>query len=172
MPMKAGHRTAGLLVGLALAKFGFVAGQPVSPPPRPLAMTGENLMAGDPRHRDRPGAVMPGDVIRYRLTFTNLRTDSIQKVQFTDPIPTGLQYVTGSATVDREDVAIEFSIDGGATWSAQPMIEELVEGRVVRRPAPVSKYTHVRWSIAGWLKSKAQVTAELRAQLPEGASQQ
>jgi len=139
------------------------------PEPRPLVMTAENLMAHDARHRERPGAALPGDVIRYRITFTNVRTDSIRNVRFTDPIPPGLRYLAGSAGADREDVTIEFSIDGGASWSPQPMIEEVVEGRPVRRPAPPALYTNVRWSVRGWLKPNAQVTAELRAQLPEGA---
>src|SRR6185436_5572686 len=58
--------------------------------PKPLVMTAENLMAGDARHKTNPKAALPGDVIRYRLTFTNLRSDSIRNVQFNDPLPTGL----------------------------------------------------------------------------------
>jgi len=142
---------------------------PPPPPAKPLVMTAQNLMAGDERHRDNPRAVMPGDVILYRLTFTNLRSDSIRNVQFHDPVPAGLRYVAGSATADRQDVTIEFSLDGGRTWSVQPMIEEVVDGRKVHRPAPPELYTNVRWSVHGWLLPNAQVTAELKTQLREGA---
>ena len=156
--------------GIAAA---FLAGrlsaqEPVAP--KPLVMTAENLMAGDARHKDKPKAALPGDVIRYRLTFTNLRSDSVRNVQFTDPLPGGLHYVAESATADREDVTIEFSIDGGRSWAAQPMLEETVEGRKVRRPAPATLYTNVRWSVRGWLPPNTQVTAEMKAQLSEGAS--
>lgn len=141
-----------------------------SPAPKPLVMTAENLMAGDERHRDRPGAILPGDIIRYRIRFTNLRADSIRNVQFTDPIPAGLHYVAGSAGADREDAFVEFSIDGGASWSDAPTIEETVAGRPVRRPAPPERYTNVRWSLRGWVKPSAQVTAELKVQLSPGAT--
>ena len=137
---------------------------------KPLVMTAENLMAGDARHKTNPKAALPGDVIRYRLTFTNLRSDSIRNVQFNDPLPTGLHYVAESAAADRDDVTVEFSIDGGRSWSTQPMIEETVDGRKVRKPAPTTMYSNVRWSVRGWLKPNAQVTAELKAQLTEGAT--
>jgi uncharacterized repeat protein (TIGR01451 family) len=142
------------------------------PKPQPLVMTAENLTAGDDRHREaakRSGdanALLPGDVVRYRLAFTNLNPDSLRNVQFTNPLPTGLRYVAGSASADRSDVTIEYSIDAGRTWSEQPTIEELVDGKPVRRPAPVEKYTNVRWTVRGWVKSKSKVTAEYRAELP------
>ena len=169
--MAKGHRLTVALWVLIVAAASTAVSQPgPGAKSNPLSMTAENLMAEDPAHRDRPGAVMPGDVIRYRLRFTNPRADSIRRVQFTDPIPAGLHYVAGSAAADRDDVTIEFSIDGGTRWSAQPMIEEIVEGRPIKRPAPAAMYTHVRWSINGWLKPNAQVTAELRARLPRGAT--
>ena len=125
-------------------------------------MRAENLMAGDPRHNGNPGTALPGDVIRYRLTFTSSRPDSVRNVQFSDPLPTGLHYVAGSAVADREDVTVEFSIDGGTSWAQQPMLEVVVDGHKVRRPAPTTMYTNVRWSVQGWLQPRAQVTAELK----------
>jgi uncharacterized repeat protein (TIGR01451 family) len=141
--------------------------------PQALVITAENLMAGDERHQEYaerggdPNALLPGDVVLYRLVFTNLIGDSVRNVEFTDPIPEGLQYVGGTAQSDRDDVVTEFSIDGGATYSTQPMREVVEEGLRVTRPAPPQTYTHVRWRITGWVQPGAQVTAEFRAQLPE-----
>jgi uncharacterized repeat protein (TIGR01451 family) len=140
--------------------------------PQPLVMTATNLMAGDQRHKDvaqnggDQNALMAGDVVRYRLVFTNLNADSLRNVQFTNPIPGGLRYVAASAGADRSDVTIDFSIDGGKTWSAQPMIDVIVDGKPVRKPAPVSQYTTIRWTVGGWVQSKSQVTAEYKAELP------
>ncbi len=72
----------------------------------------------------------------------------------------------GSATADRDDVSISYSIDGGQTYTAQPMIEVEVNGERVTRPAPPELYTHIRWLVSGWVQPGARVTAEFRAQLP------
>lgn len=139
--------------------------------PQALVMMADNLQGADARHRDlaaqRGGVtpVMPGDTVHYRLTFTNVQRDSVRNVQFNDPLPAGLQYAAGSARADRNDVAVAFSIDGGKSFSAQPMIEEQIDGRTVRTPAPASMYTHVRWTLRGWVQPGAHVTAEFNAHL-------
>jgi uncharacterized repeat protein (TIGR01451 family) len=93
--------------------------------PSPLVITAENLMAGDARHEaaiaqgmDR-NALLPGDVVLYRLTFTNTTGAPVRNVEFKDPLPAGLRYVASSASSDREDVSIAYSIDGGRT-TARP----------------------------------------------------
>ena len=141
--------------------------------PSPLVITAENLMAGDARHdqaiaqgMDR-NALLPGDVVQYRLTFTNTTGAPVLNVEFKDPLPAGLRYVASSASADREDVSIAYSIDGGRTYSAQPMIEETVNGEKVVRPAPAEMYTHVRWLVTGWVQPGTEVTAQFRARLPE-----
>lgn len=159
----------GIIATLALPGLAFAQ---ATPAPQPLVMTATNLMAGDARHKEiaqkggDQNALLAGDVVRYRLVFTNLNADSLRNVQFTNPLPGGLRYVAGSAVADRADVTIDFSIDGGKSWSTQPMIEELVDGKPVRKPAPVAQYTNVRWTVTGWVKAKSQVTAEYKAELP------
>ena len=146
-----------------------VSGAPqVAAAPRPLVVTAENMSATEAngaRTGDR-NVLRPGDVVRYRLAFTNTRPDSIRQVQFNDRIPPGLRYVVGSASADRPDVAIEFSIDSGRTYTARPEVEEVVNGEKVRRPAAPERYTHVRWSAQGWVRARASVMAEFKVQLP------
>lgn len=170
-------RTAALISLIALTGFAPSSGfAQDTEAPRPLIVTAENLMAGDARHvelagtagSDAPG-LLPGDVVRYELLFTNTRPDSVRLVVFHNAVPEGLAYVDGSAAADREDVALDFSIDGGSTFAAQPTIEEVVDGERIRRPAPPDSYTHIRWTVSGWVTPEARVKAEYEARLPEAA---
>lgn len=139
--------------------------------PKALVMTADNLMQADARHQalGDPATLLPGDVIRYRLRFTNVTEDSVRNVVFNNRLPQGLRYVDGSAAGDRNDLMVEYSIDGGATYSEHPTIEVEVNGERVTQPAPADMYTHIRWTIEGWLQPEAQVTAEFKAHLPDAA---
>lgn len=175
------NRSTGKMVSL----FAFVAlaGSPAlaqgTVAPKALAVTAENLMASDSQHRAAasrgrdPKELMPGDVVRYRLTFTNVTPNAVKSVVFDNPLPAGLRYQAGTAASDRDQVAIQYSLDGGKSYSAQPMIEVEVDGKRVKRPAPAEMYTHIRWSVQGSVLPGAVVHAEFRAQLaarPSGAT--
>jgi uncharacterized repeat protein (TIGR01451 family) len=169
-------RQVHILTFLLAAVSGVVAAQDS---PTGLVVTAQNLMAGDARHGawvakgGSASDVLPGDVIRYSLRFTNMQEQPVRNVVFSNPVPQGLRYVAESATANAPNVAITFSIDGGQTYSAQPMIEVVENGERRNVPAPARMYTHVRWTVEGWVQPGAQVTAEFRAELPEpGAEQQ
>lgn len=185
--MGSGTATARAALGwslwAAVVLLGAVVTRPVvgQEAPRALVVTAQNLMAGDQRHQDvaaaggDQAALLPGDVVRYRLRFTNVTGGEVRGVVFTNPVPARLRYVERSATADRDDVVIDYSIDGGQTYAARPMVVEIVDGERVERPAPPEAYTHVRWTVRGAVSSGAMVTAEFRAELvpapaPEGAS--
>jgi len=161
------------LAALTLLLVAAGRGAAQNPPADALVVTAQNLMAGDERHQDwvaKGGAasdVLPGDVIRYSLRFTNTQEQAVQNVVFSNPVPQGLRYVPESAAADAPNVAITFSIDGGRTYSAQPMIEVVENGERRNVPAPARMYTHVRWTVDGWVQPGGQVTAEFRAELPE-----
>ena len=132
---------------------------------RPLVVTASNLNARSRGSQSQ--AVMPGDVLQYQLRFTNQGQGDVRGVVFTNPVPDGLRYVDGSAGADRQDVAVEYSIDGGKTYAATPMVTEVVQGQRVQRPATPEQYTHVRWTVRGSIAPGATVTAEFRAELPK-----
>lgn len=165
-----------LFLALTLAVMGRATAQ--EPPPNALVVTAENLMAGDERHDawvERGGSasdMLPGDVIRYSLRFTNTQAEAVRNVVFSNPVPQGLRYVMDSASATTQNVAITYSIDGGQTYSAQPMIEVVENGERRNVPAPPRMYTHVRWTVEGWVQPGAQVTAEFRAELPEPRTEQ
>jgi uncharacterized repeat protein (TIGR01451 family) len=171
------HTTALILtLPLLLLPNALTAQQP--PPSQALAVTARNLMAGDERHQAwvaKGGAasdVLPGDVVRYALRFTNTQEQAVRNVVFSNPVPQGLRYVLESAAADAPSVTITFSIDGGRTYSAQPMIEVVENGERRSVPAPARMYTHVRWTVEGWVQPGGQVTAEFRAELPQPEPEQ
>ena len=112
----------------------------------------------DARDRD-PSRVTLGDVVEYRLVFTNITGNPVDNIQFTDPLPEGMHYLQGTAGADREDVDVEFSLDGGTSYSEQPMVEVVVEGQTELRPASPEDYTNIRWTVHGEVEPDASVTA-------------
>ena len=132
---------------------------------RPLVVTALNLNAKSRGSQSQ--AVLPGDVVQYQLRFTNQGQGDVRGVVFTNPVPAGLRYVDRSAGADRQDVAVEYSTDGGKTYAATPMVTEVVDGKRVQRPATPEQYTHVRWTVQGSIAPGATMTAEFRAELPK-----
>jgi len=155
---------------LRLLVVGTVCGTLVSPrsaaaqaqAPKALVITAHNVTA-------ETAVAKPGDVIRYALVFTNVTAGPVKNIQFVDPIPQGTVYVLGSAAADHP-VRVEYSIDGGKSYSARPTIAVVQDGKSVEQPAPRERYTHVRWTVLGSLASGAKVMAEFRTQISEAPS--
>ena len=87
-------------------------------------------------------AVVPGDQVIYTVTFTNNGDEPAQQIVITDPVPSQMRYVDGSAFGPGTDIT--FSTDGGETFAAA---EQLVvtDARGRERPARASDFTHIRW---------------------------
>jgi len=133
--------------------------------PRALQISAENMSAHAARHSDST-RVLPGDTVRYHLLFTNVSAGAVHGIVLDNPIPAGLHYEAGSAKADRADIAVLFSIDGGKSFSAAPMIDVVVDGRHEQHAAPAEMYTNVRWTIRGDVPKGAQVRAEYDALVP------
>src|SRR3990172_196424 len=82
---------AALVAACAVAPLGAQG----APAPQALVLTADNLMAGDARHQElakqgRDSAtVLPGDVIRYRLRFTNVTDAPVRNGGVHNPPPGG-----------------------------------------------------------------------------------
>jgi len=164
---------ATLIWGLTLISLAFlfppVAAQETATGLRIVALnlTAQEEGRATPEGADAP-ASRPGDLIEYRLSFTNTREGAVGNVVFDDPIPVGLVYVEGSAGAEPENVVVEFSIDGGDSYTANPEIEVEEAGERVRRPAPAEAYTHVRWTVQGTLAPGEEVRAVFRVRVSAG----
>lgn len=155
----------GVLAGVMMLSL---VGPAAAQAPEALVITAENVTAGE---RENAGdAVLPGDVVLYRLTFTNVESTPVRNIVLGNPIPQGLEYVPGSAAPGFEGASVQFSIDGGQTFSSRPMIDRVVDGRRQRVPAPPETYTNVRWTLGDWVQPGDQVRAEFRATLPDSGA--
>ena len=123
--------------------------------------------AGDRAGSDEADVFAPGDVVQFRLVFTNPVEVPIRDVVFEDALPPELHYIASSATASRPDVRVEFSADDGASYALRPTVTVVIDGERVERPAPPETYTHIRWIVDGWVESEESVFAEFRAMAGE-----
>lgn len=166
--MRTLRQTTSLLLLLFAAWVGIaLAQQPASA--EALVITAENLTATAEAARGAPRAddgIRPGDLIRYTLTFTNPTDGPVSNVVLHNPFPGGLHLVASSVRASRGDARVEYSIDGGATFSAQPMVETVEAGQTVRRPATPEEYTDIRWTVEGTIRPGEQVSASYELRVP------
>ncbi len=91
-------------------------------------------------------AVKPGELIRYQVELANTGDDEAKRPSALGRSPAGTLFVLESAT-SGPDLMVEFSIDGGDTFSQQPtIVVEDEDGRKRSVPAPASLYTTIRWT--------------------------
>ena len=156
----------GLLLALTLAAP--LHAQAPTRAPSALAVSAETrtAMAAAARGAKRADStVHAGDVLRYKLTFTNTAGRPVRQVALQNPVASGLQFVAGSASSSRQDARAEYSADNGVTWSPKPMETVLIDGKRVERAVAPERYTGVRWIVDGWVSPGATVTAQFEARL-------
>ncbi len=99
----------------------------------------------------------PGDLVRYVIVASNGGSDPAHNLIPRGMIPAGTAFLAGSAT-SKEPARVEYSLDGGKTWSASPTIKvHTPQGDVVKKADP-STYTAVRWIDQRALIPKASAT--------------
>jgi uncharacterized repeat protein (TIGR01451 family) len=111
-----------------------------------------------------------GDVLRYKLTFTNVAARPVRQVAIQNPMASGLEFVAGSAKVSRADAQAEYSVDSGKSWSAHPMETVSIDGKSVERAVSPERYSGVRWIVSGFVAPGATVTAEFEARVASRAA--
>ncbi len=99
----------------------------------------------------------PGDLVRYVIVASNTGTDAATHLVPQGKVPGGTVYEAGSAS-KSDALRVEFSLDGGKTWSAKPVIKVQTEAGLVEKPADPSLYTTLRWIGAKPLAPKASET--------------
>jgi uncharacterized repeat protein (TIGR01451 family) len=111
------------------------------------------------------GLVQPGDILRYTLKGENKSDRTLKNVTLNQPIPKSMAYVLKSASINNQAAKITYSIDGGSSFVANPMIKvTLPDGKVETKPAPATAYTHIRLQLPA-LAAKSIVTATYQTQV-------
>ncbi|MEM9171267.1 MAG: hypothetical protein AAGA84_01045 [Pseudomonadota bacterium] len=105
--------------------------------------------------------VVPGDVVIYTVTYTNVADQAVENIVITNPIADELEYVFDSAFAPGADIS--FSVDGGNAFASLDELTVNRDGQPV--PASASDLTHIRWTLDGQLDPGAQGFARFRARL-------
>jgi uncharacterized repeat protein (TIGR01451 family) len=88
--------------------------------------------------------VKPGETIRFEIVATNQSDQPVHNLVPVEKISAGTAYAAGSAT--PVTAGIQFSLDGGKTWSAKPMVTVHTPDGDVTKPADPATYTTIRWA--------------------------
>ena len=113
---------------------------------------------------DKATVVNPGEILDWTMTSENSGNAPALNYKAVGHIPRGTEFVAGSAKADGAKTV--FSIDGGKSYSPQPMIEEKQpDGSVKRVPAPSSMYTEVRYEWADPLAQGGKLSATYKVRV-------
>lgn len=109
--------------------------------------------------------VVPGDLIEYQITYTNVSQSPIGGVTVTGPMPPNTEYVAGSAAAVSGH--LEVSIDSGNSWEQEPVIrmEKNEVGQLVQVIIEPTEYTHVRWIGADPISPQNSVKYKYRVEV-------
>ncbi len=102
-------------------------------------------------------ALQPGETVRYDIVATNEGTDPATKLMPVGRIPAGTAYEAGTASASNA-LKVEFSIDGGKTWSRTPTVKVVTANGTVEKKADPATYTTIRWVAEKPLVPKASVS--------------
>lgn len=89
----------------------------------------------------------PGDVVVYTITYTNRGTGTMTDAVIVNPVPNGMRVNPESAA--GKDAAVTCSIDNGHSYHPPPIMVPMKkpDGSLESNPAPLDRYTHIRWLI-------------------------
>ena len=110
-------------------------------------------------------SVQPGEILEWQIVSSNEGTGSARDYKAVGHIPAGTSFVAGSAEGEAGS-AVTYSIDGGKTFSTQPIVEEKQpDGTVKRVPAPASMYTEVRYEWSDALAAGGKLSASYKVRV-------
>ncbi|HEY6802035.1 MAG TPA: hypothetical protein VI306_00520 [Pyrinomonadaceae bacterium] len=114
---------------------------------------------------DQAGTVKSGEILDWSIVSENEGTAAAHEYSTTGIIPAGTQFVAGSATADGS-TTVSYSIDNGKSFTNQPMVDQRqADGSNKKVAAPVSMYTHVRYTWADPIAQGAKVNAAYKVRL-------
>jgi hypothetical protein len=114
---------------------------------------------------DKVEHVRPGEILDWQIVSSNEGAGAARDYKTVGHIPAGTALVAGSAEGEGGST-VTYSIDGGKTFSTQPVVEERqADGTVKRVPAPVSMYTEVRYEWSDALAAGGKLSASYKVRV-------
>lgn len=114
---------------------------------------------------EKAGLLNPGEILYWTITSQNAGSAPAHQYKTVGDIPTGTSYIAGSARAEGS-VSITYSLDGGKTYEAKPMIaQKLPDGSVRKIAAPASLYTQVRYEWSEPLSEGKQISASYQVRV-------
>jgi hypothetical protein len=130
-----------------------------------VQLSGTVVREGKALSLDKVENVKPGEILDWQIVSSNDGTGAARDYKTVGHIPTGTQLIAGSAAGDSGST-VTYSVDGGKTFSSQPIIEERqADGSVKQVPAPVSMYTEVRYEWSDALAAGGKLSASYRVRV-------
>jgi uncharacterized repeat protein (TIGR01451 family) len=130
-----------------------------------VELTGSVERAGQHLSLDKVENVKPGEVLDWRILSSNDGSAEARDYKTVGHIPTGTTFVAGSAAGESGST-VTYSIDGGQTFSTQPVVEERQpDGTVKKVAAPVSMYTEVRYEWSDALAAGGKLSASYKVRV-------
>ena len=109
--------------------------------------------------------VKPGEILDWQIVSANEGTGAEREYKAVGHIPAGTVLVAGSAAAESGST-VTYSVDGGKTFSTQPVVEERQpDGTVKTVPAPVSMYTEVRYEWSDALAPGGKLSASYKVRV-------
>ena len=113
---------------------------------------------------DKSTVVNPGEILDWTIDAENSGNAAALEYKTVGHVPRGTEFVAGSAKADGARAV--FSIDGGKSYSPQPMIDEKqADGSTKRVPAPTSMYTEIRYEWADPLAQGGKLSASYKVRV-------
>jgi uncharacterized repeat protein (TIGR01451 family) len=113
---------------------------------------------------EKTTAVNPGDILDWTIMSENSGNAPALEYKTVGHVPQGTTFVADSAKADGAKAL--YSIDGGKSYSAQPMIQvKQADGSVKQVPAPVSMYTEIRYEWADPLAQGGKLSASYKVRV-------
>ena len=109
--------------------------------------------------------VKPGEILDWQIVSSNEGAGAARDYKAVGHIPAGTVLVAGSAAAESGST-VTYSIDGGQTFSTQPIVEERQpDGTVKKVAAPVSMYTEVRYEWSDALAPGGKLSASYKVRV-------
>jgi uncharacterized repeat protein (TIGR01451 family) len=130
-----------------------------------VELTGSVERAGQHLSLDKVENVKPGEILDWQIVSSNDGTAEARDYKAVGHVPSGTSLVAGSAAAESGS-NVTYSIDGGKTFSTQPVVEERqADGSVKTVPAPVSMYTEVRYEWSDALAAGGKLSASYKVRV-------